>query len=179
MVYYLLLPFCSIILVVFQTTIADIIFSGRLVIELSIIVIIYAGYRLDLIRGSVLAFALGFVFDCLAGSVLGLFTFAYVLVFLLSFFVSASLTTEKIHFIAIFALICVVLEEFVIFLFYNLAYGFDVLHIIPLIFLPQALIVGLLAPVFFYLMRRIEVFFYGKTVQPAQWSGPGRIQTET
>ena len=105
MAYYLLLPFFSIILVVFQTTIADIIFSGRLVLEISIIVVIYAGYRLDLIRGSVLAFVLGFVFDCLAGSVPGLFTFAYVLIFLLSFFVSASLTTEKMHFIAIFALI--------------------------------------------------------------------------
>jgi rod shape-determining protein MreD len=179
MAYYLLLPFFSIILVVFQTIVADIIFSGRLVLEISIIVVIYAGYRLDLTRGAVLAFVLGFVFDCLAGSVLGLFTFTYVLVFLFSFFISASLTTEKMHFIATFAVACSLLEEVTIFSFYSLAYAPNVLHNTSLLFLPQALIVGLLAPVFFYLMRRVEVFFYGKTVQPAKWSGTSRIQAET
>jgi rod shape-determining protein MreD len=178
MAYYLLLPFFSIMLVVLQIAIADIIFSGRLVIELSIIVIIYAGYRIDLIRGSVLAFVLGFMFDCLAGSVLGLYTFIYILIFLFSFFLSASLTTQKMHFIAIFALICSLLEEFIIFLFYNLAYGFNVLNNTILTFLPQALIISLLAPVFFYLMRRVEVFIYGKTLQPTKWSGTGRVQAQ-
>jgi len=61
-------------------------FPGRLVFELSLIVVIYAGFRLDLIRGSILAFVLGFVFDCVSGSVLGLFTFIYVVIFLCSFF---------------------------------------------------------------------------------------------
>lgn len=178
MAYYLLLPFFSIILVVLQITIADIIFSGRFVIEISIIVIIYAGYRLDLIRGSVLAFVLGFVFDCLAGSVLGLYTFIYILIFLFSFFLSASLTTQKVHFIAIFSLICALLEELIIFLFYNLAYGFSILNNTILTFLPQALIISLLAPVVFYLMRRVEVFIYGKTAQPVKWSGTSRVQTE-
>ena len=178
MAYYLLLPILSIILVVVQIAIADIIFSGRIVIELSMIVIIYAGYRLDLIRGSVLAFVLGFVFDCLAGSVLGLYTFIYILIFLFSFFLSASLATQKMHFIAIFGLICASLEELIIFVFYNAAYGFNILNNTILTFLPQALIISLLAPVLFYLMRRVEVFIYGKTVQPVKWSGTSRVQTE-
>ena len=178
MIYYLLWPFLSILLIVLQNTVADVIFSGRLVLEISIILVIYAGFRFNLIKGVISAFILGFVFDCIAGSVLGLFTLIYVLVFLFSFFVSARLVTERMHFIALFTLICVFLEEFTVVLFYNLAYGFDILYNRPVVFLLQALIVGLLAPVFFYMMRRVEVFFYGKSAQSAERTGTGRIPAE-
>jgi rod shape-determining protein MreD len=163
MLYYLSLPFLSILLVILQSTITDIFFSGRLVFELSFIVVIYAGFRLDLIRGSILAFILGFVFDCVAGSMLGVFTFIYVVIFLCSFFASGRLVTEKIYIIALFSFFCAFLKELMVILFYYSAFKFDVLINICFVFLPQALIVGLFAPVFFYLMRRVEVFFYGKT----------------
>jgi len=179
MIYYLLWPFFSILLIVLQNTAADIIFSGGLVLEISLIVVIYAGFRFSLIKGAISAFVLGFVFDCIAGSVSGLFTLSYVLVFFLSFFVSARLVIERMHFIALFTLICALLEEFAVVLFYNLIYGFDMFHNTPIVFLPQALIVGLLAPVFFYMMRRVEVFFYGKPAQSAERTGTGRIPAET
>lgn len=179
MKYYLLLPFLSILLIVLQNTVADIMFSGRLVLEISIIVVVYAGFRLNLIRGSISAFVLGFIFDCISGSVLGLFTLIYVLIFLFSFFLSTRLITEKLPFIALFTLLCAFLEESMVVLFYNFAYGFDMLHNTPAAFLPQSLIVGLLAPLFFYLMRRIEVFFYGKPAQSAKRAGTGRIPAET
>jgi len=163
MLYYLSLPFLSILLVILQSTITDIFFSGRLVFELSFIVVIYAGFRLDLIRGSILAFILGFVFDCVAGSMLGVFTFIYVVIFLCSFFASGRLVTENIYIIALFSFFCAFLKELMVILFYYSAFKFDVLINICFVFLPQALIVGLFAPVFFYLMRRVEVFFYGKT----------------
>jgi rod shape-determining protein MreD len=179
MLYYLSLPFLSILLIVLQTTIADIIFSGQLVLEISIIVVVYAGFRFHLIKGATLAFVLGLVFDIIAGSILGLFALIYVLVFLLSFFMSVKLVAEKIHFIALFTLICVFLEEFAVVLFYNLIYGFDMLNNTPFVLVPQALIVGLLAPAFFYSMRKLEVFFYGKTVQSTERTGTSRIPAET
>lgn len=179
MIYYLLLPFLSILLIVLQNTIADVMFSGRLSLEISIIVLVYAGFRLNLIKGAISAFVLGFVFDCISGSVLGLLALIYVLVFLFSFFVSTRLITEKMPFIALFTLLCVFLEEFAVVLFYNLAYGFDVLNNTPVAFLPQALIVGLLAPAFFYMMRKVEVFSYGHPAQSAEWTGTGRIPAET
>ena len=49
MIYYLLWPFLSILLIVLQNTVADVIFSGRLVLEISIILVIYAGFRFNLI----------------------------------------------------------------------------------------------------------------------------------
>lgn len=163
MIYYLLLPFLSIILVILQSTITDVIFSGRLVFELSLIVVIYAGFRLDLARGAVLAFITGFVFDCVAGSIPGLFTFIYVVIFLFSFFASSRLAAEKIYIIALFSFFCAFLEDLMVILFYYLAFKYDVLMNIYFVLLPKSLIVGLFAPVFFYMMRRVEVFFYEKT----------------
>ena len=163
MIYYFLLPFLSIVLVILQSTITDVIFFGRLVFELSLIVVIYAGFRLDLARGTVLAFIVGFVFDCVAGSMLGLFTFIYVVIFLFSFFASSRLAAEKIYIIALFSFFCAFLEDLMVILFYYLAFKYDVLMNIYFVLLPKALIVGLFAPVFFYMMRRVEVFFYEKT----------------
>ncbi|MCX5847914.1 MAG: rod shape-determining protein MreD [Deltaproteobacteria bacterium] len=163
MLYYLLLPFLSILLIILQSTITDIIFSGRLVFDLSLIVIVYAGFHLDLIRGSILAFILGFVFDCVSGPVTGLFAFIYVVVFLCSFSVSGRLATEKIYIIVLFSLFCALLEDLIVILFYSLVFKFNVATNIYFVFLPQALIISIFAPVFFYLMRRAEVFFYGKT----------------
>jgi hypothetical protein len=112
MLYYLSLPFLSILLVVVQTTIADIIFSGRLVIEISLIAVVYAGFSLDLIRGSIFAFILGFVFDCIAGSVIGLFTFIYVVIFLCSFLASFRLGTEKMYIIPCLVLFVLFWKKF-------------------------------------------------------------------
>ncbi|MGD0021018.1 MAG: hypothetical protein ABSC54_01815 [Smithellaceae bacterium] len=178
MLYYLSLPFLSILLVVVQTTIADIIFSGRLVIEISLIAVIYAGFRLDLIRGSIFSFILGFIFDCVAGSVIGLFTFIYVVIFMCSFLASFRMATEKMYFLALFSFTCAFLEEILVILFYNMFFKFDILANIPFVLLPQALVVGLTAPVFFYLMHRLEVLLYGKPLKLAERTGHVRISAE-
>jgi hypothetical protein len=178
MLYYLLLPLLSVLLVVTQTTIADMLFSGRLVIEISLIAVVYAGFRLDLIRGAVFSFILGFVFDCIAGSVMGLFTLIYVVIFLCSFLASFLMDTAKMYLIASFCLFCALLEEIMIILFYNLILKFDILANVFFVFLPQALVVGLFAPVFFYLMYRLEVFFYGKPFQRAERAGNDRISAK-
>jgi rod shape-determining protein MreD len=164
MLYYLLLLLTSLLLVMLQSTVTHIIFSGRLVFELSLMIVIYAGFRLDLIKGSVLAFILGFVFDCINGSVQGLCTFIYVIIFLISYFASDRLAQGKIYIIALFSFLCAFLKEFMVILFYFLFFKSDVLSNIYFVSLPQALIVGMFSPVFFYLMRRIEVLYYAKVV---------------
>jgi len=179
MIYYILLPFFAVALIVLQTTLAEVIFSQYLAVEISLIVVIYAGFRLQLVRGALLAFVLGFVYDCLAGSALGLFALIYVLIFLMSFFVSGKMDTEKTHFIALFTLLCAFLEEFMLILFYNLAYGFDIFNNLQPALLPQALIVSLLAPAFFYIMRQVEDFFDGQKAQSAKRPRTGRISAET
>ena len=116
MLYYLSLPFLSILLIALQSTISDVIFSDRLVFELSLIVIIYAGFHLDLIKGVILASVFGFVLDCFGGSVPGLFTFIYIVIFLCSFFVSDWMNAGKIYVIAFFSFFCAFLKEIILIL---------------------------------------------------------------
>lgn len=178
MIFYLLLPFVTIFLVVLQTTLADVFFSGWLTLELSLVVVIYAGFRLDLMKGIILAFMMGFVFDCVSGATLGLFTLIYLLVFLLSFFVSLRMVSEKLYLIALFSLICSLLESLTLVLLYHFAFEFDMLSNMLLVFVPQALLIGVLSVGFFYAMRKVEGLIYGKQMQPPQRSGTGGISAE-
>jgi rod shape-determining protein MreD len=178
MIYYLLLPFAAVLLVVLQTTLADILFSGWLVLELSLVVVIYAGFRLDLIKGIILAFVMGFVFDCVSGSVLGLFTLVYLIIFLLSFFVSLRIVSEKLYLVAGFSLICSLLESLTLILLYHFVFEFDMWNNVLLVFVPQALLISVLSVVFFYAMHKVEGFMYGKTMQPPQRAGTGGISAE-
>lgn len=178
MVYCLFLPILSILLIALQIAVADILFSGRLVIELSLIAVIYAGFRLDMIKGAALAFVFGFIFDCLVGSVTGLFTFIYLLIFVVSFVVSFVMDTDKLHFVALFGFLCALIEQLLVVLFYNLLLQFDAAFSIPFVLLPQAMLIGLFTPIFFYLMRRLEVFVYGKPFHRIERSGDSRISAE-
>jgi rod shape-determining protein MreD len=162
MLYYLSLPFLAILLIALQSTVTDVIFSGRLILEISLIVIIYAGFHLDLIKGIILAFILGFVLDCVSGSVPGLYTFIYMLIFLFSFFVSDWLDTEKEYIIIFFSFFCALAKETILILIYYLTFKIDMSMNSYFISFMQALIISMFAPVFFYLMARLEVLFYGK-----------------
>jgi rod shape-determining protein MreD len=168
MIFFLALPFLAVGMVVLQSTVASVLFSGWFLLEASLVLVIYAGFRLDVVRGLLLAFVMGFVFDCLSGSVVGLFTFIYMLIFLCAFYVSLRMVTEKLYLIALFSLACALLEALLVVLFYHLTYDIDLFSSLLPVFLPQALLISILSAGFFHVMRRIEGFFYGKSVQPPQ-----------
>lgn len=164
MIFYLTLPIFSIVLIVLQSTVSDLIFSGNMMLEISLVTVIYAGFRLDLIRGIVLTFVIGFVFDCVSGSLPGLFAFIYMIVFLCSFFASEWLDTEKIHIIILFSFICSLIKDVALSLFYYLAFDISEPLGIFFIFLLQAFVIGFCAPLFFYFMDRMGVFIYEQRV---------------
>lgn len=178
MIFYVLLPFVSIILVVLQITLADVLFSGLLTLELSLVVVIYAGFRLDVVKGIILAFMMGFVFDCLSGSTLGLFTLIYLLIYIISFFVSWRIVSEKLYLVAGFSLICSLLESLMLLLLYRFVFEFDMLSNMLLVFMLQAVLISILAVGFFYAMRKVEGLLYGKTMQPPRRTGTGGISAE-
>jgi rod shape-determining protein MreD len=164
MLYYILLPFLSVLLIVLQSMITDLVFSSRLVFEVSLLVVIYAGFRLDFVRGTYLALVLGFIFDCLSGSVPGVFAWIYTIIFWCSFYISDWLETEKTHVIVLFSFICTFLKQIVIDLFYFLAFDMNVLVSAYSIAFIQSLIIGLLAPLFFYGMDRTGILLYEEKV---------------
>lgn len=162
MLYYLLLPFLSILLVVLQLTVGDVVFSGYLVFEISLIAVVYAGFRLHFMQGLVLTFVLGLLWDCVGGSVLGLFTLIYVCIFFFSYFAADFLAAEKKYIIAFFCFFCALIKEIVSAVFCYLAFKVNMPANSNYVFIAQALLVGMFAPVFFYLMNRAEVFWYGQ-----------------
>jgi len=178
MIFYFFIPFIAIGLVVFQTMLADLLFSGWLALELSLIVVIYAGFRMDLVKGMILAGVMGFVLDCVSGAIEGLFMFIYLLIFTLSFFVSLRMAAEKYYLIGLFSLFCGALESVIVSLIYRLVLNYDAPADALAIFVFQTLLIGVLSVGFFYTMRKIESSIYGKAIQPPQRTGTGGISTE-
>ena len=178
MIYYLLLPFVAIGVAVFQSTLADVLFSGWLTLEFSLVVVIYAGFRLDLMKGIILAFMMGFMFDAVSGSILGLFTMIYLIVFMFAFFSSSRIASGKFYLIALFGLICSLMESLILISLYHFVFEFDMLSNVLLVFVPQALLISVLSVGFFYVMRKVEGFMYGKTMRSPQRTGTGGISTE-
>jgi rod shape-determining protein MreD len=154
MIYYLLLPWLLLLLVIVQSTILDVFTLKWISMEISLIVVIYAGFHLDAFRGSLLSLVLGFFLDCLTSAIFGLYTFLYIVI---SLVVSGKVYAEKPAFIASFTGLCTLLEGLTIVLLYRVFFGLDILYAIPKIFIPQAVVLGLLSPLFFRLLQHFEV----------------------
>jgi rod shape-determining protein MreD len=155
---YVYLLCFGIILIGLQTMIANLFFSGKLVVEISLLMVLYAGFNLAWVKGGILCFIIGFFLDYFMGSVSGLFALIYLALFLLARFVSSRVYAEKTLFIVAFVGLSSLVEGMLIIVFYRLAFGLDKLPHIWDVFLPQAIIVGLLAPLIFSLMRKLKVF---------------------
>lgn len=168
MIHYILLPVLLLITVIVQTTILDLFTFGLFSMEISLIIAIYAGFHLDVLRGGLLSLALGFFLDCLAGAIFGLYTFLYLLVFFLAQIVADRVYREKPALVASFTAVCTLLEGLAIVFFYRSFFGADILSAIPKIFIPQAVVMGLLSPLFFKLFHRFGVFLHAEDTQPAQ-----------
>jgi rod shape-determining protein MreD len=168
MIYYLLLPALLLLLVIVQITILDLFSLGWISIEVSLIVVIYAGFNLDDLRGGILSLLLGFFLDCLTSAIFGLYMFLYVFIFFLSTIVAERVYAGKATLIASFTGLCTLLEGMAIVLLYRFIFGVDILYVIPKIFIPQAIVVGILSPLFFGLFKRFEVFVHEEDQRPAQ-----------
>jgi rod shape-determining protein MreD len=160
MAYYIVLPFFATLLIVLQRTLLDLLFGGRIGVEVSLVLVIYAGFHLDMVKGGVLAFLLGFLLDCVSGTIMGLYTFIYVMVFILSFLLSPRIYGERMLFIMGYTFVCALLEGLVIFAVYWFIYGTDVSPGLLRTYLPQALVAGVLSPALFTLFNHLEAFVH-------------------
>lgn len=157
MIYYLLLPVFSLFLLTIQINVFDIFFLGKVAPEISLILVVYAGFFLGIARGGALSVVLGFFMDCMTGVVPGLFVISYLLIFLISNIVSFRVYAGGMIFTTVFTVVCVLLEKLLIIMMYKALYGIGVLYEMLNISLLQAVVTGILAPAFFALFRRLEV----------------------
>lgn len=156
MIYYLMLPVVSLLLLTIQITVFDIVFLGKVTPEIAVVLVIYAGLYLGVARGGALSLVLGFFMDSMVGVVPGFFVFTYLLIFLISHIVSFRIYAGGMIFAVCFTLACVLLEKSLILLVYKTLYGVNVLSDILPVSLIQAAVTGALAPIFFALFRRLE-----------------------
>ena len=157
MIYYLLLPVFSLFLLTIQITIFDILFFGKAGLEISLILVIYAGFYLSVVRGGILSFILGFFLDCITGVVPGFFVLNYILIFLISKAVSLKVYAGGMIFTVGFTFICALLGKLLISLMYEALYGISVFYDILNVSFLQAVVTGVSAPAFFVLFYRLEV----------------------
>ncbi len=156
MIYYLLMPVFSLLLLTIQVTIFDVLFFGKAGLEISLILVVYAGLYLSVIRGGILSFILGFFLDCITGVMPGFFVLNYMLIFLISKAVSLKVYAGGMIFTVGFTFLCALLGKFLIVLMYEVLYGINVFYDILNVSFLQAVVTCVSAPAFFILFYRLE-----------------------
>jgi len=154
------MPIFSLLLLIFQVSFLDLLFFGKIGIEISLIVVIYAGFHLSIAKGGSLAFLMGFIFDCITGSITGFHTFFYVLVFLIARLTSRRVYSEGTFFIVLFAFAASIAEGVFLSLIYIVIYNVENFTKIMWIFVIQSIIAGFLSPAVFLLLDKVESVLY-------------------
>lgn len=165
---YLFLPLAGLVLVIFQTSVLDLFFKGFFNAELSMIMVIYAGFRMNVMQGAILSFLIGFFMDCAMGSASGLYALIYICIFFISVGVSQRIYAEQTRRIMAFAFFCTVLEGLIMGLFYKITYDINMIDNVFRVFLPQALGVSILSPLLFRTFHFFEGLFHGGASQPKE-----------
>ncbi len=156
--YFLSLWLFSFLVLILQVTLFDLLFHGKIALEITMILVIYAGFHLDITRGSVLAFIIGLFYDSMASMVPGIFVVVYMLIFFIAKVIADKVRAENAVFIMGFTFMSTFLEGIVIFFVYEVLLDINLSYLLFLkVFFPQALIVSVISPVVFSLFRRVEV----------------------
>jgi rod shape-determining protein MreD len=164
MIFYILLPILLLLMVVFQATILDHLIFGKTGIDLALIFVMYLGLRLKPITGGILSLLIGYYMDCITGSLSGLHAFTYVGLFFIAKLFFSRMQAGRMTFVALFCFMSILLEGFIVLVFYNILYGFDIWHNMLLVTLPRAVVGGLVSPVLFKIFNVVEIFLgYGNT----------------
>ena len=153
--------------VIFQITVLDFFSLGPISIEITPIMVIYAGFRFNAIYSSIFSFLLGFFVDTLINPPIGgLYILIYVSLFYISFLASARMNTDNTFSLSLFTGICFFLQGVLISLFHWLILNEDIFNSIFRIFIPQAILMGILSPFLYRILGYFEVLFYAEDRQP-------------
>jgi len=158
--FYLLMPIVSIVVIVIQTALLDLLFLGRISVELALVLVVYAAFRLDVVKGAFLALFLGFLHDSIGGFIAGVYMVSYLTVFVVSKTVSPHVHLNKLGFIVGYLSLCMLFQGCFVFFIYHVVAGIDLpASLFIHVFVPQAVVAGVIAPLFFMLLDRYGGIF--------------------
>lgn len=161
MIYFTTLPVVLLFFVVFQHSVMPALFLNSIKVEISLIMILYAGFRLELIRGVVLALLLGFMLDCISGAFSGFYSLIYFILFSIAYMVAPRVYGESPGFIVMLTMVCGCLEGLLMIIFNLLIYGTHDFYSTYRFFLPQLIVVSIVSPVFFKFFDRFGLYHGG------------------
>lgn len=168
MISFLTQPTGMLILAVFQITLLEFFSIGPVTIDAAFAFVIYAGFYINSIRGAFLAFLLGFFLDCFVSPVFGLNMFLYALFFYASVLSSARINKENKWLLSLFSGASLFVQGVFKAFFFWLILDVDIFRAIPTVFLPQAVVTGILSPVIYNVFHTLEVLFHAEVRQPAR-----------
>lgn len=157
MIYYLFLPFLLLFIVVMQNTIPNVVFLGRFSLELPLILVIYAGFNLDIVKGAIICFLLGYFLDCSTGAISGFHILIYSIIFIVSTITSLRFSLEKPHIIIAFVYLCALLKGALTIFLYTIIYSAEVSDYIKN-YLLQSIVVSMVSPFVFWFLNFAEGF---------------------
>jgi len=155
MIFFVLVPWLLMFLVVFQHTVLGAIFFHTIAVEISLVLVIYAGLRMEVRRGSFLVLILGLMMDCITGTGSGFYALVYALVFLLVYLLSLQVYAESTPFLIMLTLGCGLGEGLLLLTLNMVIYGTNVFLDLVRYFLPQLLLVSAISPFLFRFFHRI------------------------
>ncbi|MDD5168176.1 MAG: hypothetical protein PHN75_05120 [Syntrophales bacterium] len=161
MTYYLTLPFLLLFFVVFQHTVPGVLFLSSMSLEISLIIVVYAGFRLNILRGGILVLILGFIMDCIVGTISGFYTLIYFSLFSMIFLVSPRLYSESSSIVVIMTFISGILEGLLIVAFDYLIYGTHLFFDTFCFFFPQVIVLSFLSHFLFKFFDRFGMYHGG------------------
>jgi len=161
MIYYVAIPLFLLMFVVFQHSLPGMLFLNRISVEMSLIIVVYAGFRMELVRGGALALMLGFLLDCFTGTVTGFYIMIYFILFSLSFMISPRIYAESAGFIVFATFIGGLIEGLLIITVNYLLYRTNIYYDLLWNFFPQLLIVSGISPVFFKIFDKFGMTYGG------------------
>jgi hypothetical protein len=167
MIQYITLPMSVLLLVVLQHSVPGVLFFNSITVEISLIVVIYAGFRFDIIKGAVLTVVMGFIMDCITGAISGFYTLIYFFLFSFSFLVSPRVYAESSGIIALMTFFSGLLEGLLIIILNYLIYGTHMFYDTFRFFIPQLIVVSAISPFLFKFFDKFG-FFYGGYARSAR-----------
>ena len=157
MIFFALLPVFALFLVVIQISLSDLLFAGLFRFELSLVLILYAGFYLDAIRGLSMVLVFGFILDTLVGTMPLFYVLFYAVVFAGARLTSLRVYGEGRAMLMVLTFFCVAVQSIAILLLQwaGSAVFFSVATMAPVLL--NAALLSVISPLLFVVFEKCEV----------------------
>jgi rod shape-determining protein MreD len=149
----------GVIFLTLQTTLLTSLSIQRIRPDIVLILILYLGLLYPPISGGILALFMGFFMDLFSGNVFGLYTLSRPLIFYVAQFFKGGFYLESFTSQFLFVFIFGLGEGLLILILLSILNPGPIGHLYPLLFtflLPQSFFTGLIAPILFFLIRKVS-----------------------